>query len=159
LSKLYIKQEVFSLGGYFYVKDESGFDKYNVQGEFFSFGKKLHVYDSAGNEAAFIRQKIMSLIPRYVIKVHGSNIYEIEKEFTFFKPGFYLEGIDWRLDGDFWAHNYYLQEGANTIMEMKKHWFTWGDSYELDIYDPKDELLCLCIVLAVDCILFSGSSS
>ena len=28
-----------------------------------------------------------------------------------------------------------------------------GDSYELDIADPRNELLCLCVALAVDCAL------
>ncbi|MCL1808016.1 MAG: hypothetical protein FWG31_09995 [Oscillospiraceae bacterium] len=31
--------------------------------------------------------------------------------------------------------------------------FSWGDSYELDIADPQNELLCLCVALAVDCAL------
>lgn len=29
----------------------------------------------------------------------------------------------------------------------------WGDTYELDIVDPKDELLALAVVLAIDCVL------
>jgi uncharacterized protein YxjI len=38
-------------------------------------------------------------------------------------------------------------------MSLSKKWFTWGDSYELDIADPRDEVLCLCITLSVDCVL------
>lgn len=35
-------------------------------------------------------------------------------------------------------------------MNIHKEWFTWGDSYELDILDPKYELISLGIVLAID---------
>jgi uncharacterized protein YxjI len=43
--KLYIKQKVFSWADRFTVKDENGADRYFVEGEMFSWGKKLHVYD------------------------------------------------------------------------------------------------------------------
>ena len=45
LMKLYIKQKVFSWGDKFTVKDEAGRDRYYVEGEVFTFGRKLHVYD------------------------------------------------------------------------------------------------------------------
>ena len=41
--KLYIKQKVFSWGDKFTVKDATGRDRYYVEGEIFTFGKKLHV--------------------------------------------------------------------------------------------------------------------
>ena len=39
--KLYIKQKVFSWGDKFTVKDETGRDRYYVEGEIFTFGRKL----------------------------------------------------------------------------------------------------------------------
>ena len=53
--KLYIKEKVFSWGDKFTVKDAYGEDKYIVEGELFTFGKKLHVYDRSGREVAFIK--------------------------------------------------------------------------------------------------------
>ncbi len=53
--KLYIRQRVFSWVDRFTVKDEAGQDQYSVEGEFFSFGKKLHVCNMDGMEAAFIQ--------------------------------------------------------------------------------------------------------
>lgn len=41
--KLYIKQKVFSCGDKFTVKDEAGHDRYYVEGEIFTCGKKLHL--------------------------------------------------------------------------------------------------------------------
>lgn len=43
--RLYIKQRAFSWTDKFSIKDEYGEDRYYVEGEFLSFGKKLHVYD------------------------------------------------------------------------------------------------------------------
>ena len=151
--KLYLKQKVFSWRDRFLVKDENENDHYSVEGEIFTWGKKLHVYDANGNEAAFIRQKVWSWRPRYFVEIGGRVACEIVKEFTFFKPSYSIEGLSWRLEGDFWAHEYALTDGGRQVMRLSKKWFTWGDSYELDIADQRDELLCLCIALAVDCVL------
>jgi len=42
---------------------------------------------------------------------------------------------------------------------LKQKVFTWGDSYELNITDDQNELMCLCIALAVDCALASQSTA
>ena len=43
--KFYIKQKVFSWGDKFSIYDANGNERYLVQGEVFSFGKKLHLLD------------------------------------------------------------------------------------------------------------------
>jgi uncharacterized protein YxjI len=55
--KLYIKQKVFSFNDKFTVKDETGADRYFVEGEIFTLGKKLHVYDANQTERIFYNKK------------------------------------------------------------------------------------------------------
>lgn len=157
--KLYLKQKVFSWRDRFFAKDENGGDRFAVEGEFLSWGKKLHVYDSSGAKAAFIRQKVFSFLPRYFVEINGRVVCEIVKEFTLLRPKYRLEGLPWRVGGDFWAHEYSLCDQNRQVMRLSKKWFTWGDSYELDITDPRDELLCLCVALAVDCALASEKAA
>ena len=149
--KIYIKQKVFSWRDRFAVKDASGADRYYAQGELFSWGRKLHIYAQNGQEVAFVRQKMWSWRPSYFIELGGCT-YKLVREFTFFKQRLHVEGLPWVMRGNFWAHEYTLHDGQNLIMQMSKHWFTWGDSYELDIPNPQNELLCLGIALAVDCM-------
>lgn len=151
--KLYMKQKVFSWKDKFTVVDEQEMPRFYVEGEFLSWGKKLHVYDTQHNEAAFIREKVMSWLPRYIVEVQGQEVCQIVKKFTFLKPRYELEGLPWHVEGDWWAHEYTLFEGAREVMRLSKHWFTWGDSYMLDIDRPEDALLCLCVVLAIDAAL------
>lgn len=148
--KLFMKQKVFSWGDKFTVKDAEERDRYRVEGEVFSWGKKLHVYDEQGQEAAFIHQKLMSWLPRYIVDIDGREVCQIVKKFTFLRPQYELIGLPWRVEGDFWVHEYVLYDDSREIMRLSKHWFTWGDSYELDIADDRDTLLCLCVVLAID---------
>ena len=152
--RLYIKQKVFSWRDRFLVKDEVGNDRYTAEGEFFTWGKKLHIYYASGEEVAFIRQKVLSFMPRFFIEIGGQVVCEIVKEFTFFRQSYRLAGVPWHLSGDIWAHEYSLDDHSGMhIMRMSKKWFTWGDSYELDILDPQNELLSLCVALAVDCAM------
>ncbi len=157
--KLYIKQKVFSWSDKFTVKDESGQDKYSVEGELFSWGKKLHVYDTDGNETAFIQQKVFSFLPKYFVFVNGQQIAEIVKEFTFLKPRYRIEGLDWDINGNFLAHNYEITKSGRTIVTIRKEWMTWGDSYELDITDPRDETVALAVVLTIDCVMAAAAAA
>ena len=158
--RLYIKQKVFSWRDRFVVKDESGNDRFSAEGEFFTWGKKLHIYNANGAEVAFIRQKVLSLMPRFFVEIGGHEVCEIVKEFTFFRPSYRIAGLPWHLSGDVWAHEYSLDDaGGRQVMRMSKKWFTWGDSYELDITDAQNELHCLCVALAVDCAVATQSRS
>ena len=157
--KLYMKQKVFSWTDKFTVKDEEGQDRYFVEGEFFTFGKKLHVSDENHHEVAFIREKVWSLMPRFFVEVDGREVCQIVKRFTFFKQKYELEGTGWHVDGDFWAHEYMVYDGGQPIMRLSKHWFTWGDSYELDIVDPKNAVMCLSVVLAIDAALAAANAA
>ena len=150
--RLYMKEKVFSWNERFTVKDENGWDKYYVEGEFFSLGKKLHLLGAHGEEVAFIQQQLFTLMPRYTVSVAGREIAQIRKEFTFFFQRYVIDGLGWEIDGDVWAHDYVIRKNGRTIVRITKEWFTWGDSYVLDILDPADELVALAVVLTIDCV-------
>ena len=151
--KLYIKQKVFSWKDKFTVKDERGEDRYFVEGELFSFGKKLHVYDTAGNELSFIHQKVLSFLPRFFVYVGDRQVAEIVKEFTLFRNKYRIDGLGWEVDGDFLDHDYEISYQGRPVASITKAWFTWGDSYEIDIADGIDPINALSVVLAIDCVL------
>jgi len=156
--KLYIKQKVFSWRDRFAVKDVNARDCWFAQGEVFTFGRKLHVYDANGAEAAFIRQKVLSFLPRYFIEI-GGNEYEFVKDFTLLRPKYRIRNLGWSVSGDFFAHNYDVSDSHSEIMRISKAWLSWGDFYELDIADERNELLCLCVALTIDCINADQSHS
>ena len=157
--RLYIKEKVFSWGDKFTVKDEYGNDKYFVQGEVFSWGKKLHVYDMVGNEVAFIKQEVWSFLPRFYVYCNNVQVAEIKKEFSFIFPKYSVAGLGWEIEGRFMAHDYEIKKGSRTIVSISKEWMTWGDSYELNIWNPADELLALAVVLTIDCVTEANSGS
>ena len=150
---LYIKEKVFTWGDQFTVKDEYGHDKYYVEGEVFSWGKKLQVYDAHHREVAFIQQELFTFLPRYTVYSGGREIAQVKKEFTFLFPKYTIEGLGWEIDGSLWEHNYQITKNGCPIVTIQKEWMTWGDSYELDIRNPADEIVALAVVLTIDCVV------
>ena len=157
--KLYIKQKVFSWGAKFRIYDEYENDKYFVEGEVFTFGKKLHLYSLDGNELAYIHQKLWSFLPKYFINRNGEDIAQVIKEFTFFRQEYTVEGLGWTVEGDFLAHEYRIHSERGVVASISKHWFAWGDTYEIDISEGVDEVLALSVVLIIDAVIDSQRSS
>lgn len=156
--KLYVKQKVFSFRQQFSVYDAAGSPRYNVEGEFFTFVPKLHIYDTSGRERAMLQGRF-SFMPRYKVIVGGMVVAEIVKDFTWLKPRYHIEGNGWQIEGEFWAHDYTITDGGRKIATISKQWFTWGDTYELDIADAADEITALAVMLAIDCVLQANDNA
>jgi uncharacterized protein YxjI len=150
---LYIKQRIFTWGDKFDVCDVAGQPRYYVEGEVFSWGKKLHVYDQYNREVAFIKQEPFSFMPTYCVYVGGREVARIRREFSFFRPRYYVDGLGWDVEGSFWEHNYTVSKGGRAIVDIEKEWMTWGDSYRLQIADDANEVVALAVVLTIDCVV------
>ena len=148
--KLYIKQRVFSWGDKFNIYDENGDECYYAEGEVFTFGKKLHLCSLSGEELAYIEQKLLSFMPKYTISVNGNEIAEVVREFAFFRSVYAVNGLDWRVEGNFFSHEYTIESEGKAIASVSKEWFTFGDAYEINIADGVDPISALAVVLVID---------
>lgn len=62
MSRLYMKQQVFSLVDKFTVKNEYEEDCYRVHSDFITLGgKKLHIEDASGNEVAMVLAVVLAI--------------------------------------------------------------------------------------------------
>ena len=151
--KLYIRQKVFSWRDRFSVMDQEGNDKYFVEGELFSMGKRLHVTDMTGTEVLTLRQKAWSFRPRYEVYQGDKHIGTVRAEFSPIKPRYAVDGLGWKAAGSFLGLDYAITAGSRQVAAIHKAFMSWGDSYELSIAEKEDELPALAVVLAIDCVL------
>jgi len=157
--QLFMKQKVFSWNDRFTVRDASERDVYTVEGEVFTIGKKLHIYDMGGREVAFIHQKVFSLLPQYFVEMDGYR-FRVAKDFTFFRQRYYVEELGWTVEGNFTSHEYEIHDASGKlVMSMCKEWFTWGDSYVFYIQNFEDVLPCVTIALVIDCVMAAGAAA
>lgn len=157
--KLYMKQKVFSIKDKFTIQDETGADKYFIEGKLISLGKKLTVKDSAGNELALVKQKLISFMPKFTVEMGGNEVAIIKKKVTAFKPKYIIEGPNWEVSGDFFGHDYVITEGGAPVVSIHKKWMAWGDTFELDVVDESREVLAMAVVLAIDCVMDNGDNN
>ena len=151
--KLALKQKVFSLKESFSVMDEEGTPVYQVSGKLISVGHKLTVQDMDGQEAAYIHQKVLSLVPKYFIEVDGQEM-ELKGHITLLKPHYTLEtdSGNWEIRGDFVQHEYEMKRGREVVATVTRKWLSWGDTYLLDVPDERDALIALGVMVAIDCV-------
>lgn len=148
--RLLIKQRKFSWSDTFDVYDEHGKKKYFVKGELISVGHKLHVFDNKGKEIGLIKQKLISMLPSFHIYINGEKVGHVQKKIGLFHPKFEVDYKKWDIDGDVMGWNYTVKNGRKKVAKITKELLRWGDTYVIKYDDPKDELMAMMLVIAID---------
>lgn len=147
--KLLFKQRAFTWFDSYDIFDEAGDTVYTVQGRL-AWGHRLEISDAAGNYLGQVRQEVLTFRPRFSLFIGENCVGQLRKEFALFKPVFTLDCNGWEIEGNFWEWDYRVTEDSRIVMTVSKELFHWTDTYQMDIADPRDALLCLMIVLAID---------
>ena len=150
-----MKQKVFALGNDFIVKDDAGNDVFFVDGKALSMGDKLSIQDMAGNEVAYIAQKLLSFKKRYSLFRNGDLFAEVTKEFTFFRDKYLVDlpgPNDYEVQGDFWDHEYCFIHNGREVAWVSKAFFSWSDTYGIDIEDGEDDVAILATAVVIDMV-------
>jgi uncharacterized protein YxjI len=151
-----MKQKLFSWGDDFYIRDEAGRELFFVDGKAFSFGDQLSFKSLDGQELAFIRQKLLSWGATYEIYRNGTLAAVVKKElFTFFICKFIVDvpgPDDLQARGNFLDHEYVFDRGGNAVATVSKQWFSWSDTYGVDIADAEDQILILAATVVIDMV-------
>ena len=122
-----MKQKLWAFGDDFTITDESGADRFFVDGKAISLGDKLSFQDMHGRELAFIRQKLLAWGPTYYIEREGRVMAVVKKKlFTLFKYRFTVdetatpEPVDLEVQGDFWDHEYEFTRAGRVVAAVSK---------------------------------------
>ncbi|MFP3842294.1 LURP-one-related family protein [Bacillus safensis] len=145
----YMKQKVFSLSGRFTVKDQQENDVYVVEG---SFMKTFTILNTERDEIAMITKGIFTFLPKFLVEVDGQEVLTIKKEFTLFKAKYSIDAAGVEVQGNWWDMNFQMLQNGEVIGQVKKEWFTWGDSYKVDILKKEMEPVMIALVVAIDCL-------
>ncbi|MCM3398177.1 LURP-one-related family protein [Oceanobacillus profundus] len=152
MKELYIKQKVFSLSGKFTVKDQQGNDVYFVEGSFMRVPKTFSIHNNTGSEVALITKKVFSFLPKFMVEVDGREVLTIKKEFSFFKARYTIDAAGIEVNGNWWDMNFEVYQHGEVAGKVSKEWFTWGDSYKVQVWNEEMETIILALVIAIDCV-------
>lgn len=152
MKQLYMKQKVFSLSGKFTVKNQQEQDVYLVEGSFMQIPKTFSIMNARGEEIALITKKVFSFLPKFFVEVNGREVLTIKKEFSFLKARYTIDSAGIEVRGNWWDMNFQVLQHSSVIGEVNKEWFTWGDSYKIQILNEQMEAIMIAIVVAIDCV-------
>lgn len=153
MKKLFIKQAVFKITDHYDIYDENDEVVYHVDQDFRLIGNTVHVFDTNDREIFVIDREIFTLFPKFIIHFYDEreNI-SIQSKFSLFHRQMEIdpEHMGLSLQGDFWDHQFSIFQEDTLIAEIKKIFFTFGDTFEITVYDEDKQDLCVAIMIAVD---------
>jgi len=149
-----IRQKIFSLGDSFNIKNEFGNDIFVVRQQLLSFGKKLRIYDLLDNELCYIEQRLLKFMPEYDIYINGSLIANVKKKFAFFRNDFIITGPEgqYYVQGNIWAREFEIFRDNILIAHISKEFFSFTDTYGVDIDDNIDQVRTLALAIVIDMV-------
>ncbi|WP_298473411.1 LURP-one-related family protein [Psychrobacillus sp. FSL K6-4046] len=159
MKKLYIKQKVLSLSGKFTVKDQQENDVYYVEGSFMKIPKTFSILNTSRNEIALITKKMFSFLPKFFVEVNGKEVLTIKKEFSFLKARYSIDAAGIEVHGNWWDMNFQVLQHGEVVGQVSKEWFTWGDSYQVEIWKEDMEAIIISLVIAIDCVKADQAAS
>lgn len=148
--KLLFKQRFFSWFDSYDIFDEDGNTVYTVKGQL-SWGHLLKIFDKDGHEVGTVKQKIFTFLPKFEIYEYNEYVGCISREFTLFTPRYNIDFNGWQVEGNWFEWDYNILNRNNIpVADISKQIWNWTDTYIIDVFDPKDALYALMLVLAID---------
>jgi uncharacterized protein YxjI len=150
-----MKQRVWSWSDSFTITDENEMPFATVEGKALSFGDKLQFLDQDGTQLAAIKETVLAWGPTYEIHRDGALAATVKKNLTFLRNKFTIETLGEELvaTGDFADREYAVERNGETVATISKAWFSWSDTYGVDVTDGEDAILLLAVTVAIDCML------
>lgn len=149
-----MKQRVLCLGDDFTIADAKGNDRFIVDGAAFTIRDSTSFRDMRGNELCHIRKRLLSFGPTYEIERDGRITTVSKHLFTLFKCRFTVDvpgPNDLEASGDLLDHEYAFKDArGETVATVSKRWFSWTDSYGVDIADGQDDVMILASTVVID---------
>jgi uncharacterized protein YxjI len=150
-----IREKLLCLGDDFGILDESGREAFKVDGRAFTLlREKLSFQDPAGNELAFIRERVITLRKAYEIHRDGRLAAVVKKDlFNLFRCHFTVDvpgPDDYEAQGSFLDHEYTFRRHGQVVASVSKKWFSLRDTYGVDVMDGEDAILILASAVVID---------
>lgn len=151
-----MKQKLFSLSDNFRIQDADGNDVFYVDGKIFSLGDKLSFHAMDGTELGRIQQKLLSIGPTYEITRTGEHAATLKKKlFTLFRDKFEIDvpgPDDLVAQGSFLDYEYSFTRHGTPVAQVSKQFFSFRDTYGIDIAEGEDDVLLLSCAVIIDLI-------
>ena len=122
--RLIFKQRLFSWFDSYDIYDEAGNTVFTVEGQL-SWGHCLKIFASDGAELGTVKEKVLTLLPKFELYLGDRYIGSVKKRFTLFRNVYDINCRGWTVDGDIFGWDYTVTlRRAILLRRFRKNFFT-----------------------------------
>ncbi|CAL5985842.1 Conserved_hypothetical protein [Hexamita inflata] len=153
MQKFYMQEKVFGFQNEFFIKNELGQDCFVVFSKLFSLAQKHSLLNCQRQELLSVENKLFSWMPTFYVKQNEQLLLTIKQECTCMSQELTITGTkNWKVLGDYFAHDFQIFENGQVVARISKAWFSWGDSFLIEVYYAQPEYV-IAVVMAIHRII------
>jgi uncharacterized protein YxjI len=149
-----VRQRMFSIGDDFWITDEMGNHAFLVDGKAMRLRETFELKDPAGTIVATVRKKMFAFRDTMEIERGGAVIATVRK--AVFSPLRHRSTIELagggqlEATGDLIGLEFEITSGHQTLARISRSWFSFRDTYGVDVAPGADDALLLAVAVCLD---------
>ncbi|HLO16867.1 MAG TPA: LURP-one-related family protein [Anaerolineales bacterium] len=150
-----IRQNLISIGDDFWIENEEGKKVFKVDGKVLRIRKTLVFEDLNGNPLCTIKERLLTIRDTMtIVGPDGEQLAVIKKALIApLRDRWSVNvrnGPDLDVQGNIFDHEYSIKQGWNKVAEISKKWFSFTDTYGVQIDPGQNDILILAVAIAID---------
>ena len=150
-----IRQNLISIGDDFWIENAEGRKTFKVDGKVLRIRKTLVFEDAQGKKLAQIQQRLLAMRDTMAVDdAEGNEIAKIQKALISpFVDRWSVKvknGEDLSVTGSILDHEYTIKQGKVKVAQVSKKWFSFTDTYGVEVEAGQNDILILAVAVAID---------
>ena len=149
-----LRRQLLAIGEDFWVQNAQGENVYRLDGKVLTLTQTFVLEDTGGNEIARMQAEMLTLRKTMDVERAGQVVATVRKalinvlgqSFTIDVVG----GAQLHAQGDILNHEFQISAGDSVVATVSKQWFAAEFMYGIAIAPSQDEVLMLCVAIAID---------
>jgi uncharacterized protein YxjI len=150
-----IRQKLISIGDDFWIENHEGVRVFKVDGKILRIRKTLVFEDPNGKPLCQIKERLLTIKDTMVVEDPGGKDIAVIKKALIapLRDKWNVnvkDGEDLVVQGNILDHEYAIRQGRTPVAQVSKKWFSFTDTYGVEVQPGQNDILILAIAVAID---------
>ena len=149
-----LRRQMISIGEDFWIANAQGENVYKLDGKILTLTQTFALQDASGNELARMHAEMLTLRRTMDIERGGQTVAVVKKAFINILGQSFTVDIagdgELQAHGDILNHEFQIEGPAGVVATVSRQWFIGDLVYGIAIAPGQDEVLMLCVAIAID---------
>ncbi len=149
-----LRRQLLAIGEDFWVQNAQGENVYKLDGKVLTLTQTFALQDANGNELARMSAEMFQLRRTMDVERGGRVVATVRKAlFNILSQSFTVEIAgdgELQAHGDILNHEFQIASGDQPVATVSRQWFVGDLMYGISIAPGQDDVLMLCIAIAID---------